>query len=146
MSKRQPLLIALDWSAILATQFAERTKQQLYHGAAGSHCLTILVITHILCSLVWMYKFLQNTPKPVNMCFKKSVIRSMSKVALLLGSIAGGVPALSTEQDPRLLSSREFLRELGKGAGAEKEISALSLRWAILSGVPEIKAAFAYHK
>ena len=53
---------------------------------------------------------------------------------------------MSTEQDPRLLSSREFLRELGKGAGAEKEISALSLRWTILSGIPQIKAAFTYNK
>lgn len=64
----------------------------------------------------------------------------------MFSSDAGGVPAPSTEQDPRLLSSREFLRELGKGAGAEKEISALSLRWTSLSGIPEIKTAFLYHK
>lgn len=49
-------------------------------------------------------------------------------------------------QNPLLLSSREFLRELGKGAGAKKELSALSLRWINLRGVPCITAAFSYHK
>jgi len=48
--------------------------------------------------------------------------------------------------DPRSLSSREFLRELGKGAGARKELSALSLRWINLRGLPHITAAFTYNK
>lgn len=59
---------------------------------------------------------------------------------------AGGNPGLSTEQDPRLLSSREFLRELGKGAGLRKELGALSVRWVNLRGLPLITAAFTYHK
>jgi hypothetical protein len=59
-----------------------------------------------------------------------------------LGTNAG----VDSEQDPRLLSSREFLRELGKGAGARKELSALSLRWINLRGLPHITAAFTYNK
>ncbi len=60
--------------------------------------------------------------------------------------LAGGGTGLDSEQDPRLLSSREFLRELGKGAGARKELSALSLRWINLRGLPHITAAFTYNK
>ena len=67
-------------------------------------------------------------------------------LACVAGGGTGSGAGLSGEQDPRLLSSREFLRELGKGAGARKELSALSLRWINLRGLPHITAAFTYNK
>ncbi|KAL0042600.1 hypothetical protein WJX79_004833 [Trebouxia sp. C0005] len=71
-----------------------------------------------------------------------AVVNHLQQLQQGLGTNAG----VDSEQDPRLLSSREFLRELGKGAGARKELSALSLRWINLRGLPHITAAFTYNK
>ena len=69
-----------------------------------------------------------------------------NKLSGWVGAGLGTNAGVDSEHDPRLLSSREFLRELGKGAGARKELSALSLRWINLRGMPHITAAFTYNK
>ncbi len=71
---------------------------------------------------------------------------SCHKLSGWVGAGLGTNAGVDSEHDPRLLSSREFLRELGKGAGARKELSALSLRWINLRGMPHITAAFTYNK
>ncbi|DBA90183.1 TPA: hypothetical protein ACH3X1_003489 [Trebouxia sp. C0004] len=81
--------------------------------------------------------------------FKKQLERLAGAVANHLQQLQQGLgmnAGVDSEHDPRLLSSREFLRELGKGAGARKELSALSLRWINLRGLPHITAAFTYNK
>ncbi|KAL0049504.1 hypothetical protein WJX82_003747 [Trebouxia sp. C0006] len=81
--------------------------------------------------------------------FKKQLERLAGAVANHLQQLQQGLgtnAGVDSEHDPRLLSSREFLRELGKGAGARKELSALSLRWINLRGMPHITAAFTYNK
>ena len=77
--------------------------------------------------------------------------KSCSELACVLtgGNVAfgpGAATGIDSEHDPRLLSSKEFFRELGKGSGARKELSALSLRWINLRGLPLVTAAFTYHK
>jgi len=75
-----------------------------------------------------------------------AAVLSANKFSDSAGAGLGTNAGVDSEQDPRLLSSREFLRELGKGAGARKELSALSLRWINLRGLPHITAAFTYNK
>ncbi|KAK9806814.1 hypothetical protein WJX72_003626 [[Myrmecia] bisecta] len=51
-----------------------------------------------------------------------------------------------TDGNARLISTREFLHNVGKQGGCRKEVGAFGERWIVGRGCPRITAAFAYNK